>query len=84
MATERDITDIRQEIRDIKNILSAVDLRALSQKLDKIIYEQDKQKALISKMESTDFFDIIKTGFFLSLSSKISNIEDKLNQLLKK
>lgn len=84
MSTEQDILSIKQEIRDIKKVLSGIDVKSLSLKLDKIFTEQEKQKALITKMGSTDFFDIVKTGFFLSLSGKISGIEDKINQLLKK
>lgn len=84
MSTEQDISIIKQEIKDIKKVLGGIDLKSLSLKLDKIISEQEKQKSLITKMDSTDFFDILKTGFFLSLSGKISGIEDKVNQLLKK
>ena len=84
MLNEKDIQDIKQDIKELKRILGTIDLKPLSQKLDKIIGEQEKQKSLLTKLNSTDFFDIVKGGFFLSLSGKISNIEDKLNQLIKK
>lgn len=84
MNNERDISEIKQEIKEIKRILNGINTKELSQKLDRIQKEQERQKVLITKLDSTDFFDFVKTGFFLSLSGKISDIEDKVNKILKK
>jgi copper chaperone CopZ len=57
------------------------DIRDINSKLNKMQSDIDKIKSSLDKMNSTGFWDIVKTGFFLSLSTNIANIEKIVKKL---